>query len=210
MEWEKLIESLLWPATVVYALCAFRAPIKRLIESLAERDVVIGWKKDVKIQLKKLSKEIVTLAKESPDVPTSSKVSKLTKQTAGNVDDALWNSDPNKEQWGGSSIDRAHHVRVRANKVRSLSADRDYFWVPLIVESTDPKQPLVEGTPVTFHLHPTFDPDKVTVKVKNGVATKTLLANAGFTVGVEIPKDIKLELDLCSAEVDAPRRFKEG
>jgi hypothetical protein len=206
MDWAKLIGSLAWPLTVLFLVWFFRRSVERLITSLAKRRVVFGKEglvlEEMERRMKLLGGEVKTLALQSPEIATPY-------ATHDEVDEDLWNSDPRKGQWGGKSEDQEHHVRVRAGRIEPLVGDPDSFWVPLIVKSTDPAQPLPEGMEVKFHLHPTFDPDVMTVPVKHGAAKTTLVANAGFTVGVELP-DTKLELDLCSDEVKAPKEFKEG
>ncbi len=115
------------------------------------------------------------------------------------ADDA---SDPNKGQFGGHP--ERDGFRLDA-QVTAVPQSTELFLVHAWVESTDPRRPLRDGAPVTFHLHPTFADPVVTVLTAGAQAAIDRLAWGAFTIGVEV-ENTRLELDLAT-EVEAPRLF---
>ncbi|MEA2205452.1 MAG: hypothetical protein QOE77_2228 [Blastocatellia bacterium] len=111
--------------------------------------------------------------------------------------------DPHKGQWGGRA---ERNGRVLSAKVSQ--DEKNWFYVQLKVASANPSKKPLTGQ-VTFHLHPTFSPDKVTVEVINGIAEYDLYSYGAFTVGAVAENGkTRLELDL-AALPEAPKRFKD-
>jgi hypothetical protein len=112
--------------------------------------------------------------------------------------------DPHKGRWGGRA---ERNGRVLSAKVKAAQDDPNWFEVKLTVEpATERSKPLTGE--VTFYLHPTFKPDKVTVNVKDGKAEYEIYCYGAFTVGaVADAGKTKLELDL-STLPNAPMRFR--
>lgn len=116
-------------------------------------------------------------------------------------------SDPQKGQWGG---DRANKTRkITVGEITPLKRDRNFFRIPLSLESTDPVNDPVKGN-VTFYLHPTFRSDVRVVEAAGGVATLELVAYGAFTVGVKTDDGNKLEIDLSAPDIKAPQQFKDN
>ncbi|MBI3448907.1 MAG: hypothetical protein HY049_08345 [Acidobacteria bacterium] len=113
--------------------------------------------------------------------------------------------DPQKGRWGGKRASRNRVIGV--GRIRSLRYDNDYYRIPLEVRSTDPANHPLTGS-VTFHLHPTFDPDVQVVEARNGVARLELVSYGAFTVGAATDEGATLEIDLADADIDAPEAFK--
>lgn len=124
--------------------------------------------------------------------------------------------DVQKNKWGGSREDNSKYRCVRAGKIRPLKADADFYWIPLWVESTNPKEhPLRDKQTVRFHLHQSFGEEPIVVPVMRGVAKRTLVAYGAFTVGIEVldewgAVESKLEIDLADNDIDAPDDFKRA
>jgi hypothetical protein len=109
--------------------------------------------------------------------------------------------DPNKGRFGGKSSVAGWTLTAEVEKTE------DPDWWEVILKVTAPKSS-VNGN-VRFHLHPTFDRETETIRLKDGVAVLERYAYGAFTVGVEvIDKEIKLELDLAKLR-RAPRKFRE-
>lgn len=109
--------------------------------------------------------------------------------------------DPQKGRWGGKAESNG---RLLSAVVRG----KNWFKIVLKVQSVDPSTPLAGK--VTFHLHDTFNPPKVTVPVKHGVAKLELGAYGAFTVGAEADGgSTHLELDLADI-VKAPPKFRKS
>jgi hypothetical protein len=105
-----------------------------------------------------------------------------------------WDSDPNQGKFGGRRD--ANGRLLDAMLVPAPEFEDGVCIVRLRVFSIDPNKPL-RGS-VTFHLHPTFSPDVVTVPVDAiGVAALLFLSWGGFTVGAECDGGAtRLEIDL--------------
>ena len=116
------------------------------------------------------------------------------------------NADPNKGKFGGKA--EVNGFKLSASVVKMVDIDEDYFRVTLKV-TTDGTRKLVQ--PMTFHLHPTFNPSVVNVSPIGGQAVLDRAAWGAFTVGVEIKElegePIKLELDLAEL-AGVPELFK--
>jgi len=111
--------------------------------------------------------------------------------------------DPQKYQWGGRSSANGRSI---SGAVKRL--DREWFQIDLKVRSQPHTRPLT--SPVTFHLHDTFDEPERVVEPRNGVASLRLVAYGAFTVGVEADHGkTRLELDLSEIK-SAPRGFRES
>ena len=108
--------------------------------------------------------------------------------------------DPQKGRWGESPID--------AEKKRALSAEvtpvsNDWFNVALQV-----KGPNLKGD-VVFYLHPSFQPNTLTVPAQDGVAKVEVQAYGAFTVGAAADHGATvLELDLAQNSA-YPQTFRE-
>ena len=112
--------------------------------------------------------------------------------------------DPHKGRWGGRA---ERNGRIISATVKAAEDDADWFEVKLTVEPTTTRSKPLTGK-VTFYLHPTFTPDKVTVNVQNGRAEYEVYCYGAFTVGAVADNGrTKLELDL-STLPDAPARFR--
>lgn len=105
--------------------------------------------------------------------------------------------DPHKGRWGSQSGRKGYRLSA---SVRPISAD----WFSITMQVTG--ETLIGD--VTFHLHPTFQPDTMTVSSTKGRAEVEVMAYGAFTVGAVINQDQTfLELDL--AEIaDAPAAFR--
>jgi hypothetical protein len=127
----------------------------------------------------------------------------MAKPPAGVAD----NDDPNKGQFGGRRERDGFRV---SGEVSAMPQSTDVFLIHVAVEASAGRPPLLDGTAVVFHLHPTFGPEPVTVPASGGVATLDRLAWGSFTVGVAV-QGVRLELDLASKKdvPDAPPLFRE-
>lgn len=86
-----------------------------------------------------------------------------------------------------------------------VGEDVDWFDIALVVRSLDPKRPL-KGR-VTFHLHESFDEERIRVKTRGGRARLRVGAWGSFTVGVTFEEETtRLELDLGNLP-NVPRAF---
>lgn len=111
--------------------------------------------------------------------------------------------DPQKGRWGGKAENNGRALTAQI----SHADEPDWFLVSLKVEPSRTRGKALTGQ-VTFYLHPTFTPDRVTVEVENGKAEYEVYSYGAFTVGaVADGGKTKLELDL-STLPDAPARFK--
>ena len=113
--------------------------------------------------------------------------------------------DRQKGRWGGES--ESNHRRLKIDRLKIYKID-EYCVFDLVVESSDPAQPL-EGY-VTFHLHQTYTPETRVIDVKNGEARlEEVSAYGAFTVGAEADKgNTHLELDLVKVK-GFPQWFKD-
>jgi hypothetical protein len=111
--------------------------------------------------------------------------------------------DPNKGRFGEKT--EANGRKIGAT-VKPFPGSSEFFLIHAEVTSTDSRRPLLDHTPVTFHLHPTFSPKVVEVFAENGAATLERAAWGAFTLGAEV-EGAKLELDLATQVPDAPALF---
>jgi hypothetical protein len=118
----------------------------------------------------------------------------------------MWDSDPHKGRFGGSS--RANGRELRATITPASATDAALCHVQITVQATPGSSPLSD--PVVLHLHPTFHPDSVSVTPSEGIARLDRLARGAFTVGVEADEGrTRLELDLAE-QPDAPLDFRNA
>jgi SIR2-like domain/prokaryotic YEATS domain len=111
--------------------------------------------------------------------------------------------DPQKGRWEGKS---ERNGRMLSAEVKRTD-DSDWFLVKLKVEPSTTRSKPLTGR-VTFYLHPTFTPDKVTIYAKDGRAEYEVYSYGAFTVGAVADNGkTKLELDL-STLAEAPPKFK--
>jgi Cdc6-like AAA superfamily ATPase len=109
-------------------------------------------------------------------------------------------TDVNKHQWGGESS-----VNERKVSAVILAAERtDLFVINIKVTSLSSENPLTGK--VTFFLHSSFVPDRVTVFAEDSVAELNGLRAIGpFTIGISCDNDTtKLELDLLDVPTAPP------
>ena len=110
--------------------------------------------------------------------------------------------DPQKYRWGEKSEREGWKLSA---KVDPDSSDQ-WFRVVLSVSGAAGKK---LTSPVTFHLHDTFERSVREIKPKNGEAELKLWSYGAFTVGAVIVDDkVALELDLANLP-DAPKKFRE-
>lgn len=121
-------------------------------------------------------------------------------QAQSHIPDDL--KDPNKNQWGGKSESNFRKVSGRV-----VSVGNDLFKVTLSVVSTNPAQPLENGSMILFALHNTFaDPYKI-VTVKDSYAQLEFISYGAFTVGIFCDNGTtELEYDLTTI-ANAPEKF---
>lgn len=83
-------------------------------------------------------------------------------------------------------------------------------WVDVeLLLTADTGSRVHNGDEAVFFLHPTFNPDRVSERFRDGKARLSIKAWGGFTVGVWLPvQKIELELDLAEL-TDAPPVIKE-
>ncbi|MGC4001127.1 MAG: hypothetical protein QM767_28185 [Anaeromyxobacter sp.] len=113
--------------------------------------------------------------------------------------------DPNKGHFGGKALAASRRL---AATVKPFPGSDDLFRIQAAVASVNASKPLLDGTPVIFHLHPTFTPPVRKVEVSHGAARLECVAWGAFTIGVEIEgEDLCLELDLAKDVPDAPALF---
>lgn len=117
--------------------------------------------------------------------------------------------DPQKGRWGGHSVDAATGFTLSARVTPVVGRD-DLFEMRIRVHA--PEGFLADGTPVVFHLHPSFTPPVVRTELRKGEAELIRRGWSAFTVGAVVePRNaapVQLELDLAELS-DAPRRFRE-
>jgi hypothetical protein len=111
-------------------------------------------------------------------------------------------TDINKNRFGGKA---AANGRKLSATVKPFPGSTDLFVVRARVESTTTK-PLAEGTPVIFHLHPSFRKSEIKKPVSDGVATMECVSLGAFTLGAEV-EAVRLELDLAKGVPGAPVEF---
>jgi hypothetical protein len=117
--------------------------------------------------------------------------------------DDIWNTDPNKNNFGGSPERSGRRLRVHDHKEEGGGVHSFHLSVEAL-----PDAPPLTGT-VTFYLHPTFPWPTVEVPVEDGKATLKVRASGAFTVGAvcENP-EVRLELDLATVVEVLPAEFR--
>jgi hypothetical protein len=109
--------------------------------------------------------------------------------------------DLNKGRFGGKS--KVDGYSLEATFGRGASS-----WVKINFVVRKPEG--TDASEVEYFLHDSFDPDRLTIPFKDGVAEFSTLAYGGFTVGVWIAQaKIELELDLTRVR-GAPRTILEN
>jgi hypothetical protein len=112
--------------------------------------------------------------------------------------------DGNKNRFGGKPVSDGRKLSAR---VKPFPGSSELFAIRALVESTDPAtNPLIEGTPVILHLHPSFRQNEIQKPVKNGAATVECVSLGAFTIGAEV-EDVRLDLDLARDVPGAPVAF---
>jgi hypothetical protein len=112
--------------------------------------------------------------------------------------------DGNKNRFGGKPVSDSRKLSA---KVKPFPGSTDLFVIRALVESTDPAtKPLTDGTPVIFHLHPSFRQNEIHKPVNNGAATVECVSLGAFTIGAEV-EGVRLELDLAKDVPGAPKEF---
>jgi hypothetical protein len=124
----------------------------------------------------------------------------------GTVESQSDAEDSNKNQFGGKPI---AYGRKLSAQVKAFPGSTELFLIRATVTSVDPMRPLVEGTPVTFYLHESFNQKEIRKLVQNGMAAIEIVSWGAFTMGavVEEADHIRLELDLAKEVPDAPLAF---
>lgn len=111
--------------------------------------------------------------------------------------------DPHKGKFGGQA--EVNGLKLTADVTKMVDIDENYFRIKLRVAPTGDRS---LDKPVTFHLHPTFNPDEVPVSPVGNEAVLERAAWGGFTVGVTVEgEETRLELDLAELP-NAPALFK--
>ncbi len=112
--------------------------------------------------------------------------------------------DPNKGKFGGES---SSNERILCATVVESTSLAGLYNLDLAIQSTNAEKPVI-GKAI-FYLHPTFNPDQISVLAQNGKAElKGLLSYEAFTVGAACDNNsTRLELDLNTLE-NAPNGFK--
>jgi hypothetical protein len=124
-----------------------------------------------------------------------------------NLMPSKYSDDTQKGRFMGAS---SRNNRILAAEVFE-TGDPDFFEVHFSVRSLD-DQPLPSD--VIFYIDSTFSPSVITISKfeidrNNGVAKHKVEAWGAFTIGAITDfGDTLLELDLASAEVNAPKKFK--
>jgi hypothetical protein len=112
--------------------------------------------------------------------------------------------DPNKGRFGGRSEKDGFVLAASFRKPHAESVEI------VLTVTAPPGAGLEELDRAEFHLHDSFDPDVLTARLRDGVATRHVIAYAGFTVGAWIARTgTELELDLAELQ-DAPRIIGGG
>lgn len=108
--------------------------------------------------------------------------------------------DPQKGQWGGSPIAGGWEVSAKVTELKT-----NWFQIKLMLAATELGKK-ADGI-ATFHLHDSFAEPVESSQVVRGKAELTLWAYGAFTVGVETPDKVRLEIDLAELP-DAPAQFR--
>jgi hypothetical protein len=172
--------------------------IKRLIETVEETKAAVETTKIHAVEAERA-------AKVAQIVSTSGVGKRPAVRLVETPAESRDADDPLAGQFGGSAHAKGFALSAKVTAVPSSS---DLFEVVLTVRAGS-QSLLDDGTPVRFHLHPTFVPSVTEVAASGGEAQLTRYAWGAFTVGVEIPtKNVRLELALASLP-DAPALFKK-
>ncbi|SFJ38611.1 pYEATS domain-containing protein [Methylobacterium brachiatum] len=110
----------------------------------------------------------------------------------------VWKTDPHKGRFGGSPVTGHASVRLESFDQRE---GMDFLGLNILVEGR-----AVRG-PVTFYLHPTFNPSTQRLFATGGIARLHIYAWGAFTLGVELANKVKLELDLAQL-AELPKWFR--
>ena len=105
------------------------------------------------------------------------------------VDDAIWDSDPHKNKFGGLS-------KILGAELSAQIVELTASGTPVAIEATVTVDSSLEARKVTFYLHPTFNPSEKEVPIIKGRASFKFIATEAFTLGAKIDGKIPLELDL--------------
>jgi hypothetical protein len=98
--------------------------------------------------------------------------------------------DPNKGRFGGRRSRGGFELRAAFTP----TSDKNWVGITLTVAA---KKEVPKGAVAEFFLHDSFRPSRVKATFRNAVATHTVTASGGFTVGAWIPsEEVELELDL--------------
>ncbi len=113
--------------------------------------------------------------------------------------------DPNKGRFGTLVTSGGHALSASFTKM--LDSEN---WVDVHLRvDADSSLPSSFSDVVVFFLHPTFNPNRVSVAFRGHTATLTVRAWGGFTVGAWLPhRGVELECDL-AAVPGAPRIIRE-
>lgn len=115
--------------------------------------------------------------------------------------------DPWKGAFGASA--KADGAQLTA-RVAALRHKPGLFDIELLLEVEDEaKRSAYDGKRAHFYLHPTFSRPVQAVRIRHGRARLPLVAYGAFTVGVQLPDQARLELDL-SELADAPQAFRNA
>jgi hypothetical protein len=158
------------------------------------------------------AKAVAAVGAGVPTRPVGARAAPTDEALAGPDDESMANNpaaeralpvDPNKGRFGGKS---AADGRKLTAEVKPFPGSTELFLIHAEVTSTNPGQPLTDGTTVGFFLEPAFSPAHANVKVSNGVATIDRAAWQSFTLGAEVD-GVKLELDLGADVPSVPPAF---
>ena len=115
--------------------------------------------------------------------------------------------DPWKGQFGGSSSSGDLALKAEVDRLKSQPG---LFGVTITLEAdTAEASERMEGSIVTFYLHPTFKRNKRSIVFRNGKAVLELVSYGAFTVGALTAFGDKFELDLAGLP-RAPQAFRDN
>lgn len=158
------------------------------------------------MQISELAKELTRKPGKEGTIAAGQATEPTLRQIRSQLPAPTVDDDPQSGRFGGSNQSAD---RILTAEVSESVFGRSWQKVVFTVSSRD-GSPL-RGTYAYFFLHDTFSPDAYRVKIKEG-ATRVELETASkgaFTAGVVTDRGkTKLELDLASPEVKAPRWWK--
>lgn len=102
--------------------------------------------------------------------------------------------DPQKGKWGGQSAANGFQLAATVKQLVPDLGNQPAIHAVLLRVNDTQRRSEFEGSDVTFHLHPTFNPDTVRIVARNAEALYSTRAWGAFTVGVELFDGTKLEL----------------